>query len=128
MPLRDRQIVAIDDTKAIRDLLRIALEAHGAKFYGAATALSGLEMVQKIQPDLVVLDLGLPDIDGLTLLPRLKSLPLPRTLPVLVLTVRKDPIFKQTALGLGADGYLTKPFVMEDLIDAICQQFDKNVA
>lgn len=123
MPLTNKTILAIDDADAIRAFLRISMEAQGARFLETSTAQGGLEMVQKAKPDLVVLDLGLPDGDGLDILPDIKAGDsAPR---VIILSVRKDPDVKEKARKMGADDYLTKPFMMDDLMDAIMAVIDK---
>lgn len=119
MSLRNKHIVAIDDTHSILTFLRISLEALGATFHGAATAAGGIALCESDQPDLVVLDLGLPDKEGLDILPRLKRLGKQRAMPVIVLTVRKEQDSRDAASQMGADAYLTKPFVMDELIEII---------
>ena len=119
LPLRYRQIVVIDDTHSIRAFLRISLEAQGATLHEAATAAYGLALCEQVNPDVVLLDLGLPDNEGINLLPRLKRLAKSKSLPVIVITVRKEPKFKEMAMELGADAYLTKPFAIEHLIEVI---------
>lgn len=119
MPLTNKHIVAIDDTDSILSFLRISLEALGATFQGAATASGGLALCESDPPDLVVLDLGLPDKEGLNILPRLKRLGKDKNLPVVVLTVRSEPESRRAAKELGCDAYLTKPFLMDDLIEII---------
>jgi len=122
MPLLNKHIVVIDDTHSILTFLRISLEALGAKFHGAATAAGGLALCETEHPDLVILDLGLPDKEGLNILPRLKRIGKERNLPVVVLTVRKEQEVVKTAMELGADAYVTKPFIMDDLIEVIYSQ------
>ncbi len=119
MTLTNKHIVAIDDTHAILTFLRISLEAMGATFDGAATASGGMALCESKHPDLVILDLGLPDHGGLDILPRLKRLQKNSGLPVIVLTVRKEQESRDMAEKLGADAYITKPFVMDDLISVI---------
>ncbi len=119
MPLLNKHIVVIDDTHSILTFLRISLEALGATFHGAATAAGGIALCQTVNPDLVVLDLGLPDKEGLNILPRLKHVVKNRKLPVIVLTVRKEQETKDMARDLGADAYITKPFIMDDLVSVI---------
>src|SRR5688572_20591046 len=114
--LEDKQIVVIDDTYSILKFLRISLEAMGAKFHGAATASGGLALCETGTPDLVILDLGLPDKEGFDILPRIKRLGKGHNIPVVVLTVRNEPEDRETALKLGADAYVTKPFIMSDLM------------
>lgn len=115
--LTGKTIVAIDDARSIRTFLRISLESQGASFHEAGTAMEGLSICRKVKPDLVVLDLGLPDEDGLTILPTIKQ---QQNAPqVIVLTVRKENEMKEKARKLGADAYITKPFLVDELIDAI---------
>src|ERR1700727_1723548 len=119
MPLANKHIVAIDDTHSILTFLRISLEALGATFQGAATASGGMALCETAHPDLVILDLGLPDKEGLRILPRLKHMNKEHELRVVVLTVRKEQETMKAAMDLGADAYVTKPFIMDDLIEVI---------
>lgn len=115
--LTGKTVLAIDDARSIRTFLRISLESQGAEFHEAGTARDGVAMCRKVHPDLVVLDLGLPDEDGLSILPEIKNTsPSPR---VIVLTVRKENEMKEKARLLGADAYITKPFLVDELMDAI---------
>ena len=120
MSLEQKKVLAIDDTAAIRTFLRISLQAHGASFFEAATATEGERLCREVRPDLVVLDLGLPDKDGLDILPQLKAAGESDTPPkVVILSVRKEQSTKNRAALLGADAYLTKPFLMEELLEVI---------
>lgn len=119
MPLRNKKILAIDDTDSIRTFLRISLEAQGAKFYEASTAEEGIKLCREIQPDLVVLDLGLPDKDGLEILEELKEGSAQHIPVVVILSVRKDYDTKSKAINMGVDGYISKPFMMEELLEII---------
>ncbi|MAR56757.1 MAG: hypothetical protein CMM93_06195 [Rickettsiales bacterium] len=121
--LKDRRILVIDDTDAIRSFLRISMEAYGATFLEADTAMKGLAMATESEPDLVVLDLGLPDRDGLDILNDIKTIANPPQ--VIILSVRKDRNVKETAFSRGADSYLTKPFMMDDLMDTINERLAK---
>lgn len=119
MPFMNRHIIAIDDTHSILTFLRISLEALGATFYGAATAAGGIALCETEKPDLVILDLGLPDKEGLDIISRLKRIHKERNVPIIVLTVRKEQETMERAHLLGADAYVTKPFIMDDLIEVI---------
>jgi len=120
MSLEQKNILAIDDTPAIRTFLRISLQTHGAKFFEAASAMEGVRLCEEVKPDLVVLDLGLPDKDGLDILPTLKMADKNGEPPkVVILSVRKEQSTKSRAFSLGADAYLTKPFLMEELLEVI---------
>jgi two-component system KDP operon response regulator KdpE len=94
-------------------LLRVSLEANGYKVFEAATGRQGLTEVAARHPDLVVLDLGLPDIDGMDVLARLREW---SSVPIIVLSVRETEHDKVAALRGGADDYLTKPFSMAELL------------
>jgi two-component system KDP operon response regulator KdpE len=105
--------LVIDDERAIRRLLRLLLESQGYQVCEAETGNLGLQMAASRRPDVILLDLGLPDMDGLTVLKRLREWT--RT-PILILTVRDREADKVAALDNGADDYLTKPFGGEELL------------
>jgi two-component system, OmpR family, KDP operon response regulator KdpE len=101
------EILIIDDELQIRRLLRVTLEGAGYRVREAATGALGLNEAAVQRPDAVILDLGLPDADGLDVLRRLREW---SGLPVLILSVRGEEAQKIAALDAGADDYLTKPF------------------
>jgi two-component system KDP operon response regulator KdpE len=106
-------VLVIDDEVQIRRLLKISLEAAGYKVYEAANGQEGLAEAAQRRPDVVVLDLGLPDMDGVTVLKRLREW---SQVPVVVLSVRDREDDKVAALDNGADDYLTKPFGTAELL------------
>ena len=106
-------ILIIEDEPAIRRLLRTTLNAQGYQVGEAATGAEGLAAIASQAPDLVMLDLGLPDIDGLEIIRRLRS---DSSVPLIVLTARSDERTKVKALDLGADDFVTKPFGAEELV------------
>lgn len=106
-------ILVIDDEPQIRRLVRLVLEGVGHKVREAATGQDGLVEAASRQPDAIILDLGLPDIDGITMLRRLREWTL---LPVLILSVRDAEEDKVLALDAGADDYVTKPFSSAELL------------
>ncbi|WP_020400634.1 response regulator [Kordiimonas gwangyangensis] len=116
--IENAKILVIDDTPSIRTFLRISMMDYGATFHEASTAGEGHKLCETEEPDLVILDLGLPDKDGLDLLPDIVgangSAP-----KVVVLSVRNDRRTREIAYERGASGYVTKPFIMEDLIETI---------
>lgn len=103
----------IDDEVQIRRLLRVALEAENYQVREAENGQQGLVEIANHKPAIVLLDLGLPDMDGLELLKRLREW---SETPVIVLTVRDDENEKVTALDAGADDYVTKPFGTPELL------------
>jgi len=106
-------IVVIDDEVQLRRLLKVTLEANGYKVYEAADGQQGLAEVASRHPDVVVLDLGLPDMEGIDVLLRLREW---SAVPVVVLSVKDGEQDKVTALRSGADDYLTKPFSTEEFL------------
>jgi two-component system KDP operon response regulator KdpE len=106
-------ILVIDDEIQIRRLLRACLEIGGYDVIEAATGQSGLEEAVRRQPDIVLLDMGLPDIDGLTVLKRLREW---SQVPILIVSVRHLEDDKIAALDNGANDYLTKPFGTGELL------------
>jgi two-component system KDP operon response regulator KdpE len=110
------KILVIDDETQLRRFLRIALEAQGFALIEAASGRDGLVQAAMHRPDAVILDLGLPDGDGLDVLKRLREW---SPVPVIVLSVRGSEDDKIALLDAGADDYLTKPFSAGELIARI---------
>jgi two-component system KDP operon response regulator KdpE len=109
-------ILVIDDEPQIRKFLRISLVSQGYKVIEAATGAEGLSHAALDKPDLVVLDLGLPDMDGQDVLGELRQW---SALPVLVLSVRASEGEKVRALDAGANDYVTKPFGIQEFLARI---------
>lgn len=107
------RILVIDDEAAIRRFLRIALASQGYEVLEADSAAAGLEQAALTTPDLVVLDLGLPDADGKEVLGALRAW---SAVPVLVLSVRAGEAEKVRCLDAGANDYVTKPFGIQELL------------
>ena len=107
------RILIVDDEPQIRRFLRLGLQGHGYAVLEAPTAETALRMAVAEQPDLVVLDLGLPDREGFDVLSALREW---SRVPVLVLSVRNREVEKVRAFDLGADDYVVKPFGMAELL------------
>lgn len=106
------RLLLVDDDRALVRTLRIALEARGHEVAVARTGQQALQQAALVQPDAVVLDLGLPDMDGVEVCRQLRQW---LSAPVLVLSAADDEQRKVAALDLGADDYVTKPFSMAEL-------------
>jgi two-component system, OmpR family, KDP operon response regulator KdpE len=106
-------IVLIEDEPEIRRFLRATLQSHGYRLVEAVTAQEGLQAAETRQPDLIILDLGLPDMDGLEVIRRLREW---TQVPILVLSARGQEADKVTALDAGADDYVSKPFGVGELL------------
>jgi two-component system, OmpR family, KDP operon response regulator KdpE len=105
-------LVLIEDDPAIRTALERALSRRGHAVYAAPTAMAGLELVTSRSPDVVVLDLGLPDVDGTQVLGMIRGI---SAVPVIVATARDDEAEMVRVLDLGADDYVVKPFSAEQI-------------
>jgi two-component system KDP operon response regulator KdpE len=106
-------VLVVDDDPAIRRTLTINLRARGYEVETAGDGRSALQVVDERMPDVVLLDLGLPDLDGVSVLERLRAF---TQVPVIVVSARTESDDKVEALDLGADDYVTKPFSIEELL------------
>jgi two-component system KDP operon response regulator KdpE len=111
-----QRILIVDDEPQIRQVLRVLLHAHGYQSEEAATGADGLVAAVTLSPDLILLDIGLPDLSGIDVL---RSIRQHSTVPVIVLTIHDEEHEKVTALDLGADDYVTKPFRARELMARI---------
>jgi two-component system KDP operon response regulator KdpE len=106
-------IILIEDEPEIRRFLRATLPRHGYRLFEAVTGHEGLLAAETRQPDLIILDLGLPDMDGLEVIRRLREW---TQVPILVLSARGQEADKVAALDAGADDYVSKPFGVSELL------------
>jgi len=107
------KILIVDDEPAIRRFLKVSLETEGFQIVAVENAAQALGAVGQVKPDLMILDLGLPDLDGLEVIRQVRS---NSPLPIVVLSVRSDEPGKVAALDAGADDYMVKPFGVEELL------------
>lgn len=113
MSAQGARILVVDDEKQIRRMLKAALAGYGYDIAEAASGHEGLSQTSIFHPDVVILDLGLPDMDGIEVIERLREW---TEVPVIVLSVREHEDDKVRALDAGADDYVTKPFGMGELL------------
>ncbi len=113
MTNRESTILVIEDEAPIRHFIQTTLSGAGYRVVDAESGKEGLTQAMAWNPDVVLLDLGLPDIDGLEVIRRLREW---TSRPIIVLTARSQEHDKVAALDLGADDYLTKPFGIEELL------------
>ena len=119
MPATAQRILIVDDEPDLRSVLRFGLEAAGFEVSEAADGEQGLQMACDTLPDLIVLDLMLPRMDGYKVCRALKFDDRYRQIPVFILSARTGETDRRLALDLGADAYVTKPYDMKDLIERI---------
>lgn len=106
-------VLVVDDERAIRRFLRTSLEAHQYTVHEAVTGEEALQGVINKRPDLIILDIGLPDISGIEVTEKIREW---SDIPILILTVQETEKSKIAALDAGADDYLTKPFGVGELM------------
>ncbi len=116
MSTEKEKILIIDDEKEIRKLLRVTLSAHNFMVEESENGNSGITKAAFFKPDLILLDLSLPDIDGLDVLRRIREF---AKMPIIILSVRENENDKIIALDSGADDYVTKPFGIGELLARI---------
>jgi two-component system KDP operon response regulator KdpE len=108
-----QRVLVVDDENSIRRYLRAALGAQGFTVYEAANGMEAIQGVLAHHPDLIILDLGLPDMDGIEVTRQLREW---SQIPIIILSVREAEVDKIAALDAGADDYLTKPFGTGELM------------
>jgi DNA-binding response OmpR family regulator len=114
--MTSRRILIVDDETELRSMLRQYLTREGFDVAEAISGKEALDMVQRRQPDLILLDVGLPDIDGFEVLRTLRAT---SDTPVIMLTARDDEIDRVVGLSVGADDYVVKPFSPRELVARI---------
>jgi two-component system response regulator MprA len=111
-----RKALVIDDEQTIIEFIKLGLRYEGFEVESASDGEQGLTAAQRLDPDIIILDLMLPDIDGLEVCRRLRANPVTRDVPILMLTAKDDVRDRVLGLDTGADDYLTKPFSFEELV------------
>jgi two-component system KDP operon response regulator KdpE len=110
------KILVIEDEQEIRRFLRVSLESHGYRLVESAAGKEGVVQAASQQPDLILLDLGLPDVDGMEVIRQVRAW---SPMPIIILSARGREHEKVNALDAGADDYLTKPFSVGELLARI---------
>lgn len=107
------KILIIEDERPIAELMKYGLEKEGFKVFLALTGKEGLSLIDKEHPDVILLDLMLPDIDGLSIC---KTITINKNIPIIIVSARNDQVDKLIGLEYGADDYITKPFDIREVI------------
>ncbi len=113
------KILIIEDDRDISGLLGVRLKANGYEPAFAGDAVTALTVARKEQPDLVILDIGLPGGDGVRVMERMKTIPALAFVPVIVVSARDPAMTADRTRAAGARAYLQKPFEMEDVLRAV---------
>ena len=114
-----RRILIVEDNGDMRDFLRRVLERHGYAHLEAADGLEGMEIAQRDHPDLILMDMSLPELDGFEATRRLKADPNVQHIPIVAVTAHARPADEKRALEAGCDAYLSKPYSLREFLDAV---------
>jgi two-component system, OmpR family, response regulator VicR len=115
-----RKVVCIEDEQEMIELVRLILNRQKIEVYGALGGREGLDKIAEIQPDLVLLDLMMPEMDGWEVYQKMKASPDMRDIPVIVVTAKAQSIDRVLGLHIArVDDYITKPFGPQDLLDSV---------
>ncbi|HBH93252.1 MAG TPA: DNA-binding response regulator, partial [Bacteroides sp.] len=106
-------IMVAEDDGPVRNLITVTLKAHDYGYVTATTGEGAINTAASVNPDIILLDLGLPDIDGVEVIERIRTW---SNVPIIVVSARSEDSDKIDALDAGADDYLTKPFSVEELL------------
>lgn len=110
------QILIVEDDSSVKNLMTTTLKAHDYKYIVAETGEDAIRQASTYNPDIILLDLGLPDIDGVDVIKKIRTW---SNVPIIVISARSEDADKIEALDNGADDYLTKPFSVEELLARI---------
>ena len=113
------KVLAIDDSRTIRNLLRVSLENAGFEFHSAEDGLEGVEVFPEVDPDVVITDINMPRMDGFGVIDTLRSGPEKTNVPILVLTTESSNELKARARDAGATGWIVKPFDDTSLVSVL---------
>ena len=120
MPPDPKRVVCIEDEPEMIDLVRLILGRKGFNVIGANGGIEGLQTVRRLRPDLVLLDLMMPDMDGWEVYQQIKADPSLREIPVVVVTAKAQSIDKVLGLHIAkVDDYITKPFGPQELLESV---------
>ena len=123
-----KKILVIEDEEPVRDNILELLNAEGFKVVSAPNGSSGVKLAQQHQPDLILCDIMMPELDGYGVLDSLRQDPATATIPFIFLTAKTDKTDLRQGMELGADDYLTKPFTVDELLNAIATRLEKQAA
>ena len=113
------KVLAIDDSRTIRNLLAATLEEAGFEYHSAVDGREGVDMYTDVDPDVVITDINMPNLDGFGVIEELRGDDFASKVPILVLTTESTPEMKARARDAGATGWITKPFDDDSLIFAL---------
>jgi len=120
------KVAVVDDDPELVQSVKVILKVAGAQVFGARNGISGYLMIRRERPDVVLLDIMMPDMDGFEVCRKLKLDSITKGIPIIFLTAKSGQAHIDMGLSLGAQGYITKPFEHDDLVDKIIQVTRKH--
>lgn len=114
-----KKVMTVDDSRTMRDMVSFTLRGAGYEVVEAADGQQAMSAIAATKVDLVITDLNMPVMDGLTLIRRLRAIPAHRTLPILMLTTEADESKKAEGRAAGATGWIVKPFNPDKLVSVV---------
>src|SRR5712691_8267690 len=121
-----KKVLVIDDTQEIRMIITESLNLYGFTTLTAEDGMSGIKMAQEHQPDLIICDINMPNLDGYGTLTALRENEATATIPFIFLSGAADKLNMRRGMELGADDYLTKPFTHKELMAAVNTRLEKQ--
>lgn len=122
-----KNILVIEDVEDHLEIVKLILEQHGYNILVATTGLEGLNTTKNCHPDLIILDVVLPEMNGYEVCKAIKSSEDTKDIPIIMLSVRSNPEDIEAAYAAGANKYITKPFNLEDLINEVKKFLGENI-
>jgi CheY-like chemotaxis protein len=114
-----RRVLIVEDNGDMRDFLRRVLARHGYAHLEAGDGVDGLEIARRDHPDLILMDMSLPELDGFEATRQLKAAPSTQDIPIIAVTAHARPADEKRALEAGCDAYLSKPYSLHEFLDVV---------
>ncbi len=124
--MHDKKILIVDDELFVRELIKIKLKLYGFEIIEGSNGLEAIELAAREKPDLILLDLMMPKMDGFEACEKLKTDPKTAQIPILILTARGEQAFKEKGEAVGAVGIVTKPFSPQKLAEMVMDILNKS--
>lgn len=124
--MRGKKILIVDDELFVRELIKIKLKLYGLEIIEGSNGFEAIELALREKPDLILLDLMMPKMDGFEACEKLKADPNTAKIPILILTARGEQVFKERGEAVGAAGIVTKPFSPQRLAEMVMEVLNKG--